>query len=46
MPDFVGSKENNYELNSTIEYGSYEETSTYVIDYADYEEYLIMKCEK
>ena len=42
--------ENNDELNSTIEYGSYEETTAFVIDYSYYEHgytgYIIMKCEK
>ena len=50
MPDLIGSKENNYELNSTIEYGSYEDTTAFVIDYGAYEDghtgYLLMKCEK
>ena len=49
MPDLIGSKENNYELNSTIEYGSYEDTTAFVIDYGDYEDgtgYLIKKCSK
>ena len=45
-----GFKESNSELNSTIEYGSYEETTPFVIDYGDYEDgyrgYLIMKCEE
>ena len=44
FPDFIGSKENNYGgpesvLNSTIDYGSYE-------DGIYYTGYLIMKCEK
>ena len=42
FPDSIGSKENIYggpdlELNSTIDYGSYED---------GYKGYLIMKCEK
>ena len=50
FPDLIGFKESNSELNSTIEYGSYEETTPFVIDYGDYEDgytgFLIMKCEE
>ena len=49
LPDFIRSKENNHELNSTFEYGSYEDSTVFVIDYGDYEDgtgYLIKKCSK
>ena len=51
FPDSIGSKENIYggpdlELNSTIDYGSYEDGSDYGSYEDGYKGYLIMKCEK
>ena len=45
-PTILGNPNFSDELDSTFEYGSYKETTDFVIDYGDYEGYLIMKCEK